>query len=95
MENIIDPIYQRQVSNSFYLHIPLQGKVDEEIRQLIAHSMHVEQATRLMVEGSIDIEDLLEYVEPVIPDMDDYIDEVEESLIEVLTFSNYSTLRNN
>lgn len=88
MQNIVSPDWQRQLGNVFYLHIPVQGREEEEIRQLVRESMHVEQATKLMLSGLIDIEELLEYVEPVVPNMDKYVQEVEDSLLDILVFSN-------
>ncbi len=46
--------------------------------------MRVEIATKLMLDGSIDAEDLLEYVEDAVPDIDEYIEGVESNLEETL-----------
>lgn len=50
---------------------------------LIAASMIVDQATKLMIQGNISPEDFLEFVEPHISDMDQYIEEVEHNLDEI------------
>ena len=76
-----DVIFQRLVGDCFYLTIP--NEPDAEVQKVIRDSFLVEQAVKAMISGSISPEELLEMVEPVIPDMDDYIDEVEENLAEI------------
>ncbi|MEH2454486.1 hypothetical protein [Nostoc sp.] len=73
--------FQRSVGECFHLIIPNDPLV--EMQQAIRNSMLVELATKLMISGLISPEDLLEMVEPVIEDMDSYIEEVEENLIEI------------
>lgn len=73
--------FQRSVGECFHLIIPNDPLV--EMQQAISNSMLVESAVKLMISGAISPEDLLEMVEPVIENMDDYIEEVEENLIEI------------
>ncbi|MEH2031547.1 MAG: hypothetical protein V7K67_18105 [Nostoc sp.] len=73
--------FQRSVGECFYLLIPTDPLL--EMQQAIRNSMLVESAVKLMLSGAISPEDLLEMVEPVIENMDDYIEEVEENLIEI------------
>ncbi|MEH2302861.1 MAG: hypothetical protein V7K88_28765 [Nostoc sp.] len=73
--------FQRSVGECFLLIIPNDPLV--EMQQAIRNSMLVELATKLMISGLISPEDLLEMVEPVIEDIDGYIKEVEENLIEI------------
>ena len=73
--------FQRSVGECFHLFIPNDPLL--EMQQAIKNSMLVESAVKLMFSGAISPEDLLEMVEPAIEDMDDYIQEVEENLIEI------------
>lgn len=73
--------FQRSVGECFYLIIPNDPLVERQ--QAIRDSMLVELATKLMISGLISPEDLLEMVEPVIEDIDGYIEEVEENLREI------------
>ena len=73
--------FQRLVGECFHLIIPNNPLI--EMQQAISDSMLVESAVKLMISGDISPEELLEMVEPVIEDMDDYIEEVEENLIEI------------
>ncbi|MEH2161608.1 MAG: hypothetical protein V7K38_11285 [Nostoc sp.] len=72
---------QRSVGECFHLFIPNDPFL--EMQQAISNSMLVESAVKLMISGAISPEDLLEMVEPAIENMDDYIEEVEENLIEI------------
>jgi len=76
-----DVIFQRFISDCFYLTIP--NEPEAEVHKMIRDSFLVEQAVKVMINGSISPEELLEMVEPVIPNMDHYIDEVEENLAEI------------
>lgn len=73
--------FRQSVGECFYLIIPNDPLL--EVKQIIANSQIVEQATKLMLTGEISPEDLLEMVEPVIKDMDGYIEEIEENLVEI------------
>lgn len=84
MKPIIDSSTQKHIGNCFYIQIPVAGKCDEEIQQALWESYQVEKAVRLMLDGSISINDLLESVEHIFSDMDKYADEVEENLEEVI-----------
>ncbi|MEH2197807.1 hypothetical protein [Nostoc sp.] len=73
--------FRRSVGGCFHLIIPNDPLL--EMQQAIRNSMLVESAVKLMISGAISPEDLLEMVEPAIENMDDYIEEVEENLIEI------------
>jgi hypothetical protein len=81
MKGVIDPLKRRQVGRAFYLHIPIAGKCEEEIQQALAEAREVEKAVENMLDGSMSVNDLLESVEHIFPDMDQYVDNVEEQLI--------------
>ncbi|MBN3911097.1 MAG: hypothetical protein HWQ35_32515 [Nostoc sp. NMS1] len=73
--------FQRSVGECFHLFIPNDPFL--EMQEAISNSMLVESAVKQMLSGEISPEELLEMVEPVIENMDDYIQEVEENLIEI------------
>ncbi|MHC5615118.1 MAG: hypothetical protein ACYTXA_30105 [Nostoc sp.] len=73
--------FQRSLGECFHLFIPNDPLL--EMQQAISNSMLVESAVKQMISGAISPEDLLEMVEPVIENMDNYIEEVEENLIEI------------
>ena len=82
-QEIIDPRVYRDLGNCFYLLIPVCDS-DEEFNALMQNAQKVEQATKLMLDGSITIEDLLEAVEAFIPSIDNYIEEVSENMEQAL-----------
>lgn len=82
-QEIIDPRVYRNFGNCFYLVIP-NCDSDDEFYAIMEDARKVEQATKSMLEGSISIEELLEAVEPFVPSIDDYIEEVEENMEEAL-----------
>lgn len=84
MTLIIDPSKRRQIGSCFYIHIPLENKCDEEIQQALWESREVEKAVDLMLDGSMSVNDLLESTEHIFPNMDQYVDEVEYNLEEML-----------
>ncbi|MEH2315943.1 hypothetical protein [Nostoc sp.] len=73
--------FQRTIGECFHLFIPNDPLV--EMQQAIKNSILVESAVKQMIAGTISPDDLLEMVEPVIENMDDYIKEIEENLIEI------------
>ncbi|MEH2456533.1 hypothetical protein [Nostoc sp.] len=73
--------FRRDVGDCFYLFIPNDPLVD--MRQAIKDSMLVESAVKQMLAGTISPNDLLDMVEPVIENMDDYIEEIEKNLAEI------------
>ncbi|MHC5718174.1 MAG: hypothetical protein ACYTX0_40335 [Nostoc sp.] len=73
--------FQRSVGECFHLFIPNDPLL--EMQQAISNSMLVESSVKLMLSGDISPEELLEMVEPVVENMDDYIQEIEENLIEI------------
>ena len=83
MNEIIDPKVYREFGRSFYLLIPVCDD-EQEFQALMEDAEKVSQATKKMLQGSINIEDLLETIEPFIPSMDDYLEEVEQNLEEAL-----------
>ncbi|MCC5620713.1 hypothetical protein [Nostoc sp. CHAB 5715] len=80
---IIDPKVYKEMGKCFYLLIPVCNN-DAEFEALMSDAEKVSEATKKMLDGSIDIEDLLETVEPSILSMDDYIEEIEKNLEEAL-----------
>lgn len=82
-EEIIDPRVYRNFGSCFYLIVPVCEN-DEEFNALMQDAQRAEQATKLMLQGSITIEDLLEAVECFVPSIDNYIEEVENNLQEAL-----------
>lgn len=73
--------FHRSVGGCFQLFIPTDplGEVDQAIK----NSLLVDKATKQMIAGNITPDELLEMVEPVISNMDDYIQEIEENLTEI------------
>lgn len=86
MNSIIDPSARKNLANCFYLQIPLDGS-EAEIKALIADAMRLEQFTNLMLDGTINFEDLLEAIEPFVPSIDNYVSEVESNLNESLIWT--------
>lgn len=81
---IADPFQRKEIANCFYIYIPLANKCDEEVAQALHESREIENAVALMLDGSMSINDLLESVEHIFPDMDQYATEVESNLEEAL-----------
>ncbi len=83
MEPILDLSYRREFGDCFYLEIPLDGSM-EEIKARISHATSVEQAVRNMLDGEMNLEYLVEEVEPILLDleinMDDYLEIVEHNM---------------
>lgn len=75
--------FRRDLGESFYLEIPLDGS-EEEIKTRISHAMSVEQSVRHFLDGERNIEELIEEVEPTLLDlgieMDNYLEAVEENI---------------
>lgn len=84
MQPIIDSSQRKALADCFYLQIPLIHTCDDEIAYNIANAMQLEQSVAAMLDGSMNIEDLLESVEDLVPDMDMYVEEVEANLEETL-----------
>ncbi len=78
-QEIIDPQVYRELGSCFYLLVPTCEN-DAEFAALMADADKVANATKQMLDGSIDIEDFLESVEPFIPSIDNYIEEIEENI---------------
>lgn len=74
-------IINREIRKSFSIFIPIAPQ--EEMEALVEASIIVDRASKLMVQGQILPEELLEMVEPYIHDMDQYIEEVEFNLDEI------------
>ncbi len=83
MQKIIDPKVYREFGSCFYLVIPVCDD-DSEFEALMADADKVCTATKQMLNGSINIEELIESIEAFIPDMDEYLQEVEENMEESL-----------
>jgi hypothetical protein len=82
-KQIIDPRVNREFGSCFYLAIPICDD-DTEFKELMHDAYKVERAVKSMLDGSISVEDLLEAVEPFIPCMDDYVEEIEQNMNEAL-----------
>jgi hypothetical protein len=83
MQEIIDPKAYREFGSCFYLVIPTCNN-DEEFNALMEDAKKVEQATIKMLDGSINIEELIESIESFVPSIDSYLEEVEENMNESL-----------
>lgn len=79
---MLHPLDKRQLGDCFYLVIDLD-RAEEEIQLALEHQYQVEQATNAMLNGSVSPEELMEMIEPFIPDMDQYQDEVEQNLADL------------
>jgi len=76
MNQILD--FKRTIEGCFHLYIPLDPET--EVRQAIHNSMVVERAVKLMLTGQASPDEILDLIEPVVENVDDYISEVEENL---------------
>jgi hypothetical protein len=83
LQEIIDPKVYRELGSCFYLVIPICGN-DDEFAALMEDAKKVEQATIKMLNGSINIEELIESIEGFVPSIDSYLEEVEENMNESL-----------
>lgn len=74
----------RQIARCFFLWIPIQTD-DNSIKEMISDAMQLESAISRMTRGEITPDELLQIAEtnPMIPSIDQYIEEVEENLKEV------------
>lgn len=74
----------REIASCFYLWIPIQTD-DNSIKEMISDAMQLESAISRMTRGAISPDELLQIAEsnPMIPSIDQYIDEVEENLSEL------------
>lgn len=86
MNQIVDPTIRRDFAECFYLAISLEDS-ETEIREHIAQATKVERAVKLVVDGSASLEDMLEMVEDVVPNIDDYCQEIEQSMFNTLVAS--------
>jgi len=82
-QEIIDPKIYQEFGRCFYLVIPICNN-EAEFAALMEDAQKVEQATIRMLNGSINIEDLIESVEGFVPSMDSYLEEIEENMNEAL-----------
>jgi hypothetical protein len=74
LRRLIDPCFYLVVSNN----------PEAEVQEIIRHGMLVERACKEMFRGKITPSEMLELIEPCIPNMDDYLLEVEDNLSEIL-----------
>jgi DNA mismatch repair ATPase MutS len=74
----------KALSQCFYLWIPLDTD-EASIREMIGDAMQMESAVSRMTRGEISPDELLQIAEvnPMIPKIDKYIDELDENLIEL------------
>lgn len=79
MNQIIDPFIRRDFADCFYLAISLED-AEAEIREHIAQASKVEAAVALVLDGSANLEDMLEMVEDVVPNIDQYCEDVEQNM---------------
>lgn len=73
---------QRALSSCFYLAVPLAEDTNS-LRELIGICMEVEQAVDKMMKGEITPDEFLQATEDFYPDVDQYIEEVEDNLEEL------------
>jgi hypothetical protein len=74
----------KRIASCFYLWIPIQTD-DNSIKEMISDAMRLESAISRMTRGEITPDELLQIAEtnPMIPSIDQYIDEIEENLAEI------------
>lgn len=77
----MEGIANREIRKCFSIIIPFNA--EQEMQATIEASMVVDKATKMMVQGQISPEELLEMIEPYIEDMDQYIEEIELNLEEI------------
>lgn len=77
-------IMKRELANCFYLYVPLTDD-DAALEEMIGDCMEIESAISRMIRGEISPDELLQIAEtnPMIPSIDQYIEEVEENLEDV------------
>lgn len=83
MKEIIDPKVYKEFGSCFYLLVPTCND-DAEFKALMADADAVCKAVKRMLNGSINIEELIESIEPFVPDIDSYLEEIEENMEESL-----------
>ncbi len=66
------------VGDCFYLHILVDP--EREMRKAVKDSLLMENAVKRMMTGEVSPEELLEMVEPIVGDVDNFVEEVEENL---------------
>ncbi|MBW4480843.1 MAG: hypothetical protein KME54_29420 [Tolypothrix brevis GSE-NOS-MK-07-07A] len=81
-ENIDSKVY-REFGSCFYLVVPICEN-DDEFNALMEDAKKVEQATTRMLQGSINIEELIESIEGFVPCIDSYLEEIEDNMNESL-----------
>lgn len=89
---ITDPGLRKELGSCFYLQIPVTGS-EAEIREFMEYARAVEAATQLMLSGRLSFVDLMECIEPYVPSIDEYVDEVEGNLNESLLILPNSEVR--
>ena len=95
MKIVEDLNTRRQWGDCFYLDIPLDASL-KEIQARISHATSVEKAVRSMLDGTTNLEEMLEQIEPILLDLDNnvdaYIEDVEENMEYTLPFIQQSYL---
>lgn len=83
MNKIIDLNCRREFGDCFYLEIPLDASLDE-IKQRIHQATSIEGIVKRMLDAEIDIEEMVEEIEPIIKNldikMDDYLEVAEDNM---------------
>lgn len=83
MNQIVDLNWRREFGDCFYLEIPLDSSI-EEIKARISRVTSVEQAVKSMLDGELNLEEMIEEVEPILLDldinMDNYLEVVEDNM---------------
>lgn len=77
--SIINPFAYRQLAGCFVLEIPC-NLGDDVFADMSLRARVVEKATCDLLSGNIDAFDFCDLVENVIPNMDNYLNEVSENL---------------
>ncbi|GAA6621581.1 hypothetical protein [Scytonema sp. NUACC26] len=80
---ITDLFLRRELHSCTNLIIPICD-TDEEFNQLMSDAHKVQQATTKMLNGEISLWELMEAIEPFVPDIDDYCDEVEKNICQLM-----------
>lgn len=79
MAEIFETLREREIASCFSLAVPT-WLCKEEIEDWFSRDMRIKRATKAMLNGSITLNELFEVIEPDMPAMDLYQDELSENL---------------
>lgn len=76
-----DLLLSQVIGDCFYIFISADPETD--MRRAVQASLLMEDAVKQMLHGKITPDELLEMVEPIVDDVDSFVEEVEENLAEI------------